>query len=281
MSLLPIVLPERAWEKAEVREALRIRSVGQLFKYAQHFSGASQARIAMAVDMTQGRVNEIINGRRSVRELDVFERVADGLGMPDDARHLLGLASRRPVRGGGTECDPADSPEVTRVYAEQAAAAQEIRSHARAADEIDVLAVRGLGLIGLNDSLLRSSLARPSGERLRLRVLLLHPDCPALAIRAAEIGESPESMAIGVRLAAARVHDLADICDVQVHWYRSLPTWRLVRVGTVLYISAFDAGWEGHESVVHKVTETPYGPLYKGFRRMFDGFVDEGVLASA
>ncbi|MFJ8746838.1 XRE family transcriptional regulator [Embleya sp. NPDC127516] len=231
--------------------------------------------------MTQGRVNELIKGRRTVRELDVFERVADGLGMPDDARHLLGLASRREACGGGRAFDLAAFPEVVRVFTEQAAAADEIQRAARTTDELDVLAVRGLGLIGLNDSLLRSSLTRADGKRLRLRVLLLDPECPALADRAAEIGESAESMANGVRLTAARLRDLTDVCDVEIRWYRSLPTWRLIRVGKVVYVSAFDSGWEGHESALYKVMETPYGPLYRGFRRMFDGLMDEGALLPA
>ncbi|MCX5196931.1 helix-turn-helix domain-containing protein [Streptomyces sp. NBC_00249] len=69
--------------------------MGAVFRYVQQYSGASQARIAAAVGMTQARVNEIINRRREVSRLDVYERIADGLYMPDDARHLLGLAAGR------------------------------------------------------------------------------------------------------------------------------------------------------------------------------------------
>ena len=48
--------------------------------------------------------------------------------------------------------------EVTRHYAHQGAVAAEIRRSAVDASELDVLAVRGLGLLGLNDSLLRPAL---------------------------------------------------------------------------------------------------------------------------
>lgn len=41
-------------------------------------------------------------------------------------------------------------------------------------------------------------------------------------------------------------------------------------------VSAFDVGWEGHESAAYKVMETPHGPLYRGFRRMFDALITEG-----
>lgn len=161
--LEPIELPDWAWERAEVRQALRARDMGAVFRHVQQYAGASQARIAMAAGMTQARVNEIIHGRREVARLDVYERIADGLRMPDDARHLLGLAANREKRAGGVAFDLAAFPEVVRVYAAQGSAAEEIQQQARAAQQLDVLAVRGLGLIGLNDSLLRACLPREKG----------------------------------------------------------------------------------------------------------------------
>ncbi|WP_405423540.1 XRE family transcriptional regulator [Streptomyces erythrochromogenes] len=271
--LVPTSLPDWAWERADVRQALRARDVSAVFRYVQQYSGASQARIGLAVGMTQARVNEIINRHREVSRLDVYERIADGLNMPDDARHLLGLAAGREKRSGGAAFDLAAFPEVVRVYSAQASAREEIQQHARAAAELDILAVRGLGLIGLNDSMLRAQLGRPDG-RLRVRVLLLDPDAPALAQRAAEIGESAESLASGVRLAEARLRELSGICDIEVYRYAMLPTWRLIRTDSTLFVGAFDAGWEGHESATYKVMETPHGPLYRGFRRMFEAVID-------
>ncbi|MDW8804608.1 helix-turn-helix domain-containing protein [Streptomyces scabiei] len=270
-----IDVPDWAWERAEVRQALRARDIGAVFRCVQQYAGASQARIAGAVGMTQARVNEIINGRREVSRLDVYERIADGLRLPDDARHLLGLASSREKRTGGAAFDLAAFPEVVRVYAAQGSAAVEIQQQAREAAELDVLAVRGLGLIGLNDSLLRACLPREQGGKgLRVRVALLDPDSDALARRAAEIGESAESLASGVRLAEVRLRELAEAGDVAVWRYRMLPTWRLIRTDGTMFVGAFDAGWEGHESALYKVMETPHGPLFRGFRRMFEAVID-------
>ncbi|MDX2392453.1 XRE family transcriptional regulator [Streptomyces sp. DK15] len=271
--LVPISLPNWVWERADVREALRVRDVGAVFRYVQQYGGASQARIATAVGMTQARVNEIINRRREVSRLDVYERIADGVNMPDDARHLLGLAAGREKRSGGAAFDLAALPEVVRVYSAQAAARQEIQQLVRAAGELDILAVRGLGLIGLNDSMLRSHLRRHDGK-LRVRVLLLDPEAPALVLRAAEIGESAESLASGVRLAETRLRELDEICDVEVYRYGMLPTWRLIRADSTMFVGAFDAGWEGHESATYKVMETPHGPLFRGFRRMFEAMIE-------
>ncbi|MFC9296110.1 helix-turn-helix domain-containing protein [Streptomyces sp. NPDC057011] len=267
--LVPTALPDWAWERADVREALRARDVGAVFRYVQQYGGASQARIAAAVGMTQARVNEIINRRREVSRLDVYERIAEGLEMPDDARHLLGLAASREKRVGGAAFDLAAFPEVVRVYSSQASAREEIQQQARTSNELDILAVRGLGLIGLNDSMLRSHLGGEGGS-LRVRVLLLDPEAPALAQRAAEIGESAESLASGVRLAEARLRELAGICNIEVYRYAMLPTWRLIRTDSTMFVGAFDVGWEGHESATYKVMETPQGPLFRGFRRMFE-----------
>ncbi|MEY9838286.1 helix-turn-helix domain-containing protein [Streptacidiphilus sp. EB103A] len=273
-ALLPVELPDWAWQNADLHQALRTRDIAVVFQHVQTF-GLSQARIAAACSMTQGRVNEIINGRREVSRLDVYERIAEGLAMPDDARHLLGLAARRERRIGGAAFDLAAFPEVVRVYADQASAAAEIQRQARSAAQIDVLAVRGLGLLGLNDSLLRASLIRLDPPP-RVRVLILHPGAPAAAVRAAEIGESAESFASGIRLAEARLRELVDAGGVQVYRYRGLPTWRIVRLDTALYLSAFDAGWEGHDSAVYKIMATPSGPLFRGFCRMFESMVDAG-----
>jgi transcriptional regulator with XRE-family HTH domain len=274
-ALEPIQLPDWAWERAEVRQALRARDMGAVFRYVQQYAGASQARIATAAGMTQARVNEIINRRREVSRLDVYERIADGLHMPDDARHLLGLAASREKRSGGAAFDLAAFPEVVRVYAKQNSAAHEIQQQTREAQELDVLAVRGLGLIGLNDSLLRACLPREKGGKgLRVRVALLDPDSNALDQRAAEIGESAEALAGGVRLAEARLRELADTCDIGVWRYRMLPSWRLIRTDSTLFVGAFDAGWEGHESATYKVMQTPHGPLFRGFRRMFEAVID-------
>jgi transcriptional regulator with XRE-family HTH domain len=275
-ALEPIELPDWAWERAGMRRALQARDIGAVFRNVQQYAGASQARIATAAGMTQARVNEIINGRREVARLDVYERIADGLRMPDGARHLLGLAAGKEQRTGGTACDLATFPEVVRVYGAQSSAAPEIRQEAREARELDVLAVRGLGLIGLNDSLLRACLARDQGGKgLSVRVALLDPDSPALARRAAEIGESAESLASGVRLAEARLRELASGCDISVYRYRTLPTWRVIRTDATMFVGAFDTRWEGHESATYKVMETPHGPLFRGFRRMFETVIGE------
>ncbi len=78
----PVSMPDREWRKPEIRHALRDRDAGNLLSLVQKHAGVSQARLATATGIGQGRLNEIINGHRQVARLDVLERIAGGLAMP-------------------------------------------------------------------------------------------------------------------------------------------------------------------------------------------------------
>jgi tetratricopeptide (TPR) repeat protein len=93
------VIPPGFWERAEVRRALRERDMGTLFRLAEESAGLSHTRLGMAVGLTQGRISEVVNGIRGIAATHVFERIADGLDMPDSARLLLGLSPRHPATG--------------------------------------------------------------------------------------------------------------------------------------------------------------------------------------
>lgn len=91
-ALEPIGIPAWAWEREETRRILGDRDVPELLRFAQQYGGASQTQLAAATGIAQGRVSEILSGRKSVTAFEVFERIAEGLNMPDPARMLFGLA---------------------------------------------------------------------------------------------------------------------------------------------------------------------------------------------
>jgi transcriptional regulator with XRE-family HTH domain len=266
----PIHLPEWAWRNGEARQVLSDRNAAGILHLAQQYAGASQHRIATATGILQGRVSEILKGNRQVTALEVFERIADGLNMPDDARVTLGLA---PKRGGRAAAGLLPSSEIAHVFVDQEAAADEIRRLAQQATMVDVLAVRGLGLLGLNHSLLLGAVADGARDGpVGLRVLLLDPDSAAARQRAVEIGESPESFASGIRFTIARLRELAGTgaAAVEVACYDRLPVWRLIGIDSTLYVGAFAEAWEGHQSPLYKLTATPAGMLHRGLRRMLE-----------
>ncbi|MDQ1306928.1 MAG: hypothetical protein QG671_2760 [Actinomycetota bacterium] len=250
---LRLNLPPAFWETPATTRALHERDLSALLRLV-HASGISQQRIAAAVTLQQGRVSEIIAGRRSVSAFDVVERLAAGLRMPDPARAALGLA-------------PASDPP-TASYASQADAADDIRRDVHGADQVDVLAVRALALLGLRDSLLRPVLlARPRPSS--VRIVLADPDSLATRRRALEIGEDPARMAEGTRLCLDHLRDLARHCPLQVRLTGEPPVWRLIRADDVLYASVFAPGRQGHASPVQRLHAEGDEPLFSGFDRAF------------
>ena len=69
--------------------ALADRDMGAVVRIFRGWTGASQTHISELVGMPQPHVSELERGLRHVIALDLFERFADGLGIP---RHRLGLA---------------------------------------------------------------------------------------------------------------------------------------------------------------------------------------------
>lgn len=166
--------------------------------------------------------------------------------------------------------------ETLRHHAQQGPVVDEIRRRADVAAQLDVLAVRGLGLLGLNDSLLRPSMTGRAAP-LQVRVLLLDPDCDAAAQRAREIGESAAAFAAGIKLTLARLEELAAAepgMTLETRLYDRLPIWRIIRLDGTLWVSTFAAAWEGHESTIYEVQETPRGALWAGYRRTYDDLIE-------
>jgi len=91
----PEHVPAEFWTRSDVREALPRRDIGTLFLLLGRYTGASQTWIGNRTGIPQNKVSGIVAGTRRVAAIDVLERIADGLHMPDDARHRLGLASQQ------------------------------------------------------------------------------------------------------------------------------------------------------------------------------------------
>jgi hypothetical protein len=92
-----IQIPASFWDRPGVVAALRHRDIGRFFALVQQYTGASQTQIGIACVLPQGKVSAIINGNQQVEKFELFDRIADGLALPDPARINLGLAPRRPV----------------------------------------------------------------------------------------------------------------------------------------------------------------------------------------
>ncbi|GAB3488811.1 helix-turn-helix domain-containing protein [Nocardiopsis coralliicola] len=103
----PVALPDWAWGRDDVESALVARDIGALLRFVQQYGGASQTRLAAATGISQGRISEILAGKKAVTAFEVIERIADGLAMPDPARMRLGLAPRTWIDGNSGSGPPA------------------------------------------------------------------------------------------------------------------------------------------------------------------------------
>ncbi|MGW4412943.1 helix-turn-helix domain-containing protein [Nonomuraea sp. NPDC004702] len=88
----PVVVPADLWQRPDMVSALATRDLGHVFRLVRRYAGVSQTRIGVAVGLSQGKVSQIMKGTIQVVSFEVFERVAEGLRMPDPARMTLGLA---------------------------------------------------------------------------------------------------------------------------------------------------------------------------------------------
>ncbi|MEU5125409.1 hypothetical protein [Streptomyces mobaraensis] len=87
----PQGLPERLLASEAMISACRERDFSQIFRLAARRGGIHYTGIGQRVSLTASRVGEIASGKRNIRDMDVIERVADGLRIPG---HMLGLARR-------------------------------------------------------------------------------------------------------------------------------------------------------------------------------------------
>jgi len=217
----PPAIPPYFWERPEVRQALRKRDMGALFRLVEEQTGLSHTRLGTAVVLTQGRVSEVINGTRRIAATHVFERIADGLKMPDSARVLLGLSPRQAAitrPASTTRTRPGQDSELLRqITAARSIDATVIRVLQGETDTIRLLdrrlgAPAVAGKLEAHISHVETSLCyspRP-GNRQRLAAVLA--DASALAgWQAIDMGRLPRAWAHFERATAA-AREAGDVC---------------------------------------------------------------------
>lgn len=95
---LPINVPDSVWKHPDMPAALAAGAangaIGPLLTLIARYSGASQTQLAFVLGTTQPKISKYMNDVIRVERMDMFQRIADGLGMPDEARMAFGLAPR-------------------------------------------------------------------------------------------------------------------------------------------------------------------------------------------
>ncbi|KMS84367.1 hypothetical protein ACZ91_48170, partial [Streptomyces regensis] len=73
-------LDPQVWEGKEMRDALAVRNVSEVYRQLRKH-GVSQRQIAAMTGQSQSEVSEILKGRQ-VMAYDVLARISTGLGIP-------------------------------------------------------------------------------------------------------------------------------------------------------------------------------------------------------
>lgn len=165
----PIRLPDTVWQRPDMRAALRSRDIGELLHIVRRNAGASQIRLSAATGFSQGRISEIMRGARQVTRLDVLERVAAGLGMPDHARIALGIAPAGELPSSTTvdASEPAMPPDLGLAYPDELSTNVEtVTSLWRADYEPAVIPQTEVDPAAWNDTSLRWLTASTNGQSL-------------------------------------------------------------------------------------------------------------------
>ncbi|MGH3908384.1 MAG: helix-turn-helix domain-containing protein, partial [Pseudonocardiaceae bacterium] len=79
------------YTRPEARTALTARDITTVYQILYR-SGVSQREIARRTGQSQSEVSDILRGGRQVRDVEVLERIADGLGVPRPYLRLLTYA---------------------------------------------------------------------------------------------------------------------------------------------------------------------------------------------
>jgi tetratricopeptide (TPR) repeat protein len=217
----PPAIPPGFWERAEVCRALRKRDMGTMFRLVEDSTGLSHTRLGTAVGLSQGRVSEVINGTRRIAATHVFERIADGLGIPDSARMLLGPSPRKPVITrpvSGTRARPGQESELLRqITAARSIDATIIRALQAETDMIRLLdrrlgAPAVAGKLEAHISQVETSLCYSLRPGYRQRLAAVLADASALAgWQAIDMGRLPRAWAHFERATTA-AREAGDTC---------------------------------------------------------------------
>lgn len=163
---------------------------------------------------------------------------------------------------------------IVALHPNQAACAELLRHLLESASRVDILNIRGLGLLALTDSVMRSTLARRRTQ-LSVRILTMSPTSAFVKVRATEVGDEPESLRSGIRLGKRSIDEMRrGGVDITPRSYDRQAVWRLIVIDDRMFVSGFLPSIEGHDFPALELRHTGPKSLYSLFKRYFEELWD-------
>jgi len=167
--------------------------------------------------------------------------------------------------------------EIHSMYQSQSESNDDMVELIKKAKEIDILTIRGLGIIGLNDAVLRKPIRSIGEKELTIRVFMLSPTSNYAQKRATEIGESYDVFKQALDLGISYIRNFKEETHhkVRIYFYDRQPCWRIIRIDNWYFVSVFDEQTEGHRANVYRIDETKRGTLGRALKRYIESMVVE------
>lgn len=266
--------PPDLWDRPDMADALARRDIGAVLVIYRKYTGALQGKISAAVDIPQPHISEIIHGRRQVAALEVFERFADGLGIP---RHRLGLADRSGAPTPGFIPPQAVAPrtagvpaEVVRIYRNRGEVPDEtwraLLGGARVS--VDILVIAGLFLPDGHADLV-PVLRGKGAAGTKVRYALGDPVSRSVAIRGDEEGIG-ENLAARTRLTLTYLSGLKDAAGVDIRLHDTTLYNSIYRFDGEMLVNTHVYGAPAAHSPVLHLRQTPGGSLFEHYAASFE-----------
>ncbi|WP_322756790.1 helix-turn-helix domain-containing protein [Frankia sp. Cas3] len=265
--------PAGLWDRPDMTEAITGRDMATVLAIYRKYTGATQTQIAGVCEIPQSHISEIQSARRRVTSLEIFERLADGLGIP---RTRLGLAERpgtgpasAPVVPDGPR--PTDLvPEIVRVYPNRTAVPGEMwRAFLGGAREaVDILVIAGLFLPDGHADLV--PLLRGKAESgVKIRYTLGDPASDAVALRGAEEGIG-DNLAARTRLTLTYLSGLQGVPGVDVRLHTATLYNSIYRFDADMLVNTHVYGAPAAHSPVLHLRQTTGGSLFEHYTASFE-----------
>lgn len=165
---------------------------------------------------------------------------------------------------------------ILAIYGNQQAAEKIIEECLQHAKQIDILTLRGFGLVGLKDAIVRRAVD-PYRNARSIRILVLDPKSPYCERRAREIDETPATFRTGIETTIRTVMKLKETYSAwDIRLFDALPVWRLIRADSDLFVSTYPAKSDGHRAPMYHIQSGPEFSLFPAFERYFESLWENG-----
>jgi hypothetical protein len=273
----PDYLAHGVLERQDFAAACAGRDLGAILRIAVQWGGPgfSVSHVARCCEMSISQVTDYTKRGRQATELEVLERVADGLHVPG---HMLGI-TERPWESGGAE-SPHPARRFPDVAVEAAAAAYAGRGlitrgqwNELISSAAEVIFLYGMTEFGYaSDDDVPGILADAASRGCQVKILLLDPEYEGADSIDADEGSPPGTLSARIRASLARFGKMREACgeNFEIRIYGSHPTISVVRADGRMIVTPYLGSSTGSNSPTFDFRADSAPKIFERYERHVD-----------